>query len=78
MRIRNFETLHLLLKGSLVHSLLSGHNRVHQVYVPRESTPEMLYRWRKLGHKIAGFAASEDLPSQCLLQQRALYSKLRI
>ena len=64
-------------KGSLVNLLLSGHNRVHQVYVPRESTPEILYRLRKLGDKIAGFAASEKLPSQCL-QRRALYSKLRI
>ena len=39
---------------------------VHQIYVARESSPETLYRRRKLGHKIAGFKTPEDLPSRCL------------
>ena len=56
-------------------SLLPEHNRVHQVYVLCESTPVIRYRRRKLGHKIAGFETSEDLPSLCL-QQRVLYLKL--
>ena len=34
--------------------LLPEHNRVHQVFVPGESSHEILYHWRELGHTIAG------------------------
>ena len=56
----------------------SGHENWRSLLpplVPSKSFPEILYRQRKLGHKIAGFEASEDIPSQCL-QQRVLYSRL--
>ena len=49
-----------------MHALLPGHNTVHQVYFPCESIPKILYRWRKLEHKKAGLAASEDFTSLCL------------
>ena len=62
----------LLFAEEFVNSLLSWHNRVYQVCVARELTPEVLYRRRKLGHKIAGFGASEELRSRQCLQQPAL------
>ena len=62
------------LKGSFLNSFLSGQNRVPQVHVPREQ--ERLHTLlsrvnfrnsvsveKTNGHKIAGFAASEDLVS---------------
>ena len=56
MRNLHFEASNLLFEKLFLNSLLSWHNRVHQVYVPRELIPRILYRRRKLGLMVAGFA----------------------
>ena len=62
MRHLNFGTCYLLFERQVLKFAFAK----TQVNVPGESSPEILYRRRKLGHKIAGFKASEDLPSRCL------------
>ena len=55
VKFRNldFKTFNLLFGRLFSNSLLSCCNRVRQIYVSRRSTHEILYRRRKLGHKIS-------------------------